>query len=79
MRSNLLDNHRVSPAARKARISKEIGWRIFQHAYNTLLAEHGNDMNVVQKPMQHVKLSTTMEIYTHLRRGPRSAKSWIYC
>jgi hypothetical protein len=32
-----------------------------------MLAEHGNDVKVVQELMRHAKLSTTMEIYTHPR------------
>jgi len=42
---------------------------MFQHPDNTLLADHGNDMKVVQKLMRQAKLSTAMEIYTLLRRG----------
>jgi site-specific recombinase XerD len=39
----------------------------FRHTYSTLLSEHGDDVKVVQELMRHAKLSTTMEIYTHLR------------
>lgn len=35
-------------AARKARITKVIGWHTFRHTYSTMLAEHGNDVKVVQ-------------------------------
>lgn len=55
----------LQPAARKAKITKKIGWHIFRHTYSTLLNECGDDVKVVQELMRHAKLSTTMEIYTH--------------
>jgi integrase len=57
----------LQPAARKAGITKRIGWHTFRHTYSTLLSECGNDVKVVQELMRHAKLSTTMEIYTHPR------------
>lgn len=57
----------LQPAAKKARITKVIGWHTFRHTYSTMLAEHGDDVKVVQELMRHAKLSTTMEIYTHPR------------
>jgi integrase len=59
----------LQPAARKAGITKEIGWHTFRHTYSSMLSEHGNDVKVVQELMRHAKLSTTMEIYTHARMG----------
>ena len=47
--------------------TKEIGWHTFRHTCSTILAEHGNDVKVVQELMRHAKLSTTTEIYTHPR------------
>lgn len=55
----------LQPAARRAGITKRIGWHTFRHTYSTLLSECGNDVKVVQELMRHAKLSTTMEIYTH--------------
>lgn len=57
----------LQPAARRAGITKRIGWHTFRHTYSTLLSECGNDAKVVQELMRHAKLSTTMEIYTHPR------------
>jgi integrase len=57
----------LQPAARRAGITKRIGWHTFRHTYSTLLSECGNDVKVVQELMRHAKLSTTMEIYTHPR------------
>jgi integrase len=57
----------LQPAARRAGISKTIGWHTFRHTYSSLLAESGDDVKVVQELMRHAKVSTTMEIYTHAR------------
>lgn len=68
----------LQPAARKARVSKTIGWHTFRHTYSTILAEHGNDVKVVQELMRHAKFSTTMEIYTHPRmEKKREAQSKV--
>ena len=57
----------LQPAARKAGITKQIGWHTFRHTYSSLLAETGNDVKVVQELMRHAKVSTTMDLYTHAR------------
>lgn len=68
----------LQPAAKRAGITKRIGWHIFRHTYSTLLTECGNDVKVVQELMRHAKLSTTMEIYTHPRmERKREAQSRV--
>ena len=57
----------LQPAAKRAGITKRIGWHTFRHSYSSLLAHTGNDVRVVQELMRHAKLSTTMEVYTHAR------------
>ncbi|MGB8480125.1 MAG: site-specific integrase [Acidobacteriaceae bacterium] len=57
----------LQPAARKAGITKQIGWHTFRHTYSSLLAETGNDVKVLQELMRHAKVSTTMDLYTHAR------------
>jgi integrase len=57
----------LQPAARRAGISKRIGWHMFRHTYSSLLSECGDDVKVVQELMRHAKISTTMEVYTHAR------------
>ena len=57
----------LQPAAKRAGITKRIGWHIFRHTYSSLLSEYGNDVKVVQELMRHAKISTTMEVYTHAR------------
>jgi len=68
----------LKPAARKAGITKKIGWHTFRHTYSSLLAESANDVKVVQELMRHAKISTTMDIYTHARmERKRSAQSKV--
>jgi integrase len=57
----------LQPAAKRAKITKRIGWHTFRHTYSSLLSEYGNDVKVVQELMRHAKVATTMEIYTHAR------------
>ncbi|MHB1745702.1 MAG: tyrosine-type recombinase/integrase, partial [Acidobacteriaceae bacterium] len=57
----------LQPAAKRAGITKRIGWHIFRHTYSSLLSEYGSDVKVVQELMRHAKISTTMEVYTHAR------------
>jgi integrase len=63
----------LQPAARRAGITKEIGWHTFRHTYSSLLAESGDDVKVVQELMRHAKVSTTMEIYTQARMSKKRA------
>ncbi len=78
IRSNASLQKVLQPAARRAQIMKLIGWHTFRHTYSTMLAEHGNDVKVVQELMRHAKLSTTMEIYTHPRmEKKREAQSKV--
>ncbi len=68
----------LQPAAKRAGITKTIGWHTFRHTYSTLLSEHGDDVKVVQELMWHAKLSTTMEVYTHPRmEKKREAQSKV--
>jgi integrase len=68
----------LQPAARRAKITKRIGWHMFRHTYSSLLSEYGNDVKVVQELMRHAKVSTTMEIYTHARmEKKREAQSKV--
>ena len=68
----------LQPAAKRAGITKRIGWHIFRHTYSSLLSEYGNDVKVVQDLMRHAKISTTMEVYTHARmERKREAQSRV--
>ncbi|MBW4026547.1 MAG: site-specific integrase [Acidobacteria bacterium] len=68
----------LQPAAKRANITKTIGWHTFRHTYSSLLSEYGNDVKVVQELMRHAKVSTTMEVYTHARmEKKREAQSKV--
>ncbi len=66
----------LQPAAKKAGITKRIGWHTFRHTYSTLLKDNGEDVKVVQELMRHANITTTMNIYTHaLTPSKRRAQS----
>ena len=66
----------LQPAARRAGISKRIGWHTFRHTYSTLLKANGEDVKVVQELMRHANITTTMNIYTRaLTSAKRQAQS----
>ncbi len=68
----------LQPAAKRAGITKRIGWHTFRHTYSSLLSEYGSDVKVVQELMRHAKISTTMEVYTHARmETKREAQSRV--
>ena len=68
----------LQPAARKAGITKRIGWHTFRHTYSSLLSESANDVKVVQELMRHAKVTTTMDVYTHARmERKRAAQSKV--
>lgn len=62
---DILRSKILQPAAKRAGITKRIGWHTFRHTYSSLLAATGSDVKVVQELMRHAKVSTTMEVYTH--------------
>jgi len=66
----------LQPAARKAGITKRVGWHTFRHTYSTLLKANGEDVKVVQELMRHANITTTMNIYTRaLTPAKRQASS----
>jgi len=68
----------LQPVAKRAGITKRIGWHIFRHTYSSMLSEYGDDVKVVQELMRHAKINTTMEIYTHARmEKKRQAQSKV--
>ena len=66
----------LQPAAKKAGITKQVGWHTFRHTYSTLLKANGEDVKVVQELMRHANITTTMNIYTRaLTPSKRRAQS----
>jgi len=58
----LLRRH-IRPAARRARIQKNVGWDTFRHSYATLLKGNGEDVKVTQELMRHANNMITLDIY----------------
>ena len=50
-------------AARRARITKVIGWHTFRHSYRSWLDETGAPLTVQKELMRHASIQTTMNIY----------------
>ena len=53
----------IQPAAKRAGISKNIGWHTFRHSYTTLLQSNGEDVKVVQELLRHGSAKVTMDVY----------------
>lgn len=54
----------IQPAARRAGITKPVGWHTFRHTYSTLLKANGEDIKVVQELLRHANSKITMDTYT---------------
>lgn len=73
----LLDRF-LQPAAKRAGITKWVGFHTFRHTYSTLLKANGEDVKVVQELMRHANITTTMNIYTRaLTPAKRQAQSRV--
>jgi integrase len=53
----------IQPAARKAGITKRIGWHTFRRSLASILATKGEHVKVVQELLRHANASITMELY----------------
>ena len=54
----------IRPAARRAGITKRVGWHTFRHTFATLLKANGEDVKVVQESLRHANSRITLDIYT---------------
>ncbi|MDQ2833835.1 MAG: site-specific integrase [Acidobacteriota bacterium] len=73
----LLDRF-LQPAAKRAGITKWVGFHTFRHTYSTLLKANGEDVKVVQELMRHANIATTMIVYTKaLTPAKREAQSRV--
>ena len=61
----------IQPAARRAGITKKIGWHTFRHTFSTLIKSLGVDAKVVQELLRHASFRTTMDGYTQAMEQPK--------
>jgi integrase len=54
----------IRPAAKRAGISKRIGWHTFRHSLGTNLRALGVDVKVAQELLRHANSSITLDLYT---------------
>jgi site-specific recombinase XerD len=61
----------IQPAAKRAGITKKIGWHTFRHTFSTLIKSLGVDAKVVQELLRHASFKTTMDGYTQALEAPK--------
>ena len=61
----------IQSAARRAGITKKIGWHTFRHTFSTLIKSLGVDAKVVQELLRHASFKTTMDAYTQALENPK--------
>ena len=76
-----LENH-IRPAAKKAGITKQIGWHTFRHSFGTLLGNGGEDLKTVQELLRHANSRITADVYqqgdTTKKRNALTAMSGMF-
>lgn len=61
--NSAMEKH-VRPAARRAGVSKRIGWHLFRQSYATLLKANGEDVKTVRESLRHDSSKTSFDVYT---------------
>ena len=61
----------IQPAARRAGITKRIGWHTFRHSYSSLLVANGENVKVVQELMRHASSRFTLDVYSQARKAAK--------
>ena len=57
-----MEDH-IRPAAKRAGITKRIGWHTFRHTFGTLVKSQGADVATTKELMRHANVSITMDRY----------------
>jgi integrase len=74
---NLMKRY-IKPVARKAGITKNIGWHTFRHSFGTLLKANGEDVKTVQELLRHANSRITLDVYTQaVNSNKRAAQSKV--
>lgn len=61
----------IQSAAKRAGITKKIGWHTFHHTFSTLIKSFGTDAKVVPELLRHASFKTTMDGYTQALDEPK--------
>ena len=68
----------LRPAARRARITKTIGWHTFRRSLATVLTAKKESIKIVQELMRHADLRITMALYAQgEEEGKRAAQKHV--
>jgi site-specific recombinase XerD len=68
----------IKPVAKKAGITKNIGWHTFRHSFGTLLKANGEDIKTVQELLRHANSRITLDVYTQaVTSNKRAAQSKV--
>ena len=71
---NLLRRH-IRPAAKRAGITKVVGWHSFRRTFATMLKCSGEDVKTTQELMRHANSRITLDVYAQaLTPAKRSAQ-----
>lgn len=74
---NLLRRY-IRPAAKRAGITKVVGWHSFRRTFATLLKGGGEDVKTVQELMRHASSKITLDVYAQaLTPAKRSAQTKV--
>jgi integrase len=74
---NLMKRY-IKPVAKKAGITKNIGWHTFRHSFGTLLKANGEDIKTVQELLRHANSRITLDVYTQaVTSNKRAAQSKV--
>jgi site-specific recombinase XerD len=57
-----MEDH-IRPAAKRAGITKRIGWHTLRHTFGTLVKSIGADVATTKELMRHANVSITMDRY----------------
>ena len=68
----------IKPVARKAGITKNIGWHTFRHSFGTLLKANGEDIKTVQELLRYAYSRIMLVVYTQaVTSNKRAAQSKV--
>jgi integrase len=63
----------VQPAAKRAGITKTLGWHTFRRTFATLLSHSGEDVKTVQELMRHANSRLTLDLYAQAINASKRA------